>query len=83
MPRTTAKAPPPKPDPEPRQGTTRQVQLSVYPETEGQLDYLCRRVAARQGGNPARLRSPVVRALIAAEYRRERGLEEQERRAPR
>lgn len=79
----TPPPPAPKPTPEPRLGTTKQIMLSVYSETEDQLAYLCRRVAERQGGNPDRLKSPIVRALIAGEYQRERGREEQETRAPR
>jgi hypothetical protein len=63
---------------EPRPGQTYNVSFSIYPQTDSQLAYLCSRVAGRQGGNLDRLRSPIIRALIAGEYQREKQRESQE-----
>jgi hypothetical protein len=56
------------------------VQLSLDDDDLEVLDYLCNRVVARQGGNPDRMRTPIVRALIHAEAAREKAREQQEAR---
>lgn len=62
----------------PRPGRTKQVQLSLDDEDLALLDYVCRRWYGRHGGNPGRMRSPTVRALIHAEAHREKARESHE-----
>jgi hypothetical protein len=49
------------------------VMLSLSPKALDELDWLCQDLAEREGSNPKRLRSHVVRMMIREKYRLQQG----------